>query len=512
MRRKAICIFVFCLGSLVVAATIDRGPRKDSGASARAQAYAQQLTLVVLEIVQTYVPPAAPDAPPAAPPSARELVRAALAGLYASAGVPLPEAVADRIRTSATDDALLAAVADARLRLGDPDSLRDQDALLVSVRAMTGLLDPHSAILTEAEVRRISHPDPGHGVGLDAADAPAGGLVVTAVAPGGPAQRAGLRPGDRITHVNGVPADASRWAGALAHLNSDQLLTGSTGGLTFLDLLVRRPDKPGFRGVRLESTAFRPETVLGVIRRPDNSWDYWADQNHKLAHVRLAGLTRGPGDDPGRGTAQELAEVLAALSAEGMRGLILDLRWCPGGLLDQSVEVTRLFLTKGTVATLQERIEKKTSEATGDGLTGFPMVVLVNSETSGGAELIAAALQDNRRAVVAGQRTVGKASVQTTLELPANGAFLKLTNGTFFRPSGKNLHRFPGSKVADDWGVCPEPRLEMRMSPDASARLKEEWLWLTLRPGDGRDALTLDDPEADPHRQAALEALRRMVK
>jgi C-terminal processing protease CtpA/Prc len=512
MRRKAVCLLVFCAGSLALAATFDRRPRHDAGAPARAQAYAQQLTLVVLEIVQTYVPPSAPDRPPAPGPSSKELVRAGLEGLYEAAGVPLPVAVAERLRKAPSDDDVLAAVAAARLDLGDPASLRDKDALLVSVRAMSRLLDSHSSVLTEAEVRRINHPDAGQGVGLDATEAPAGGLVVTAVVPGGPAQRAGIRPGDRISHVNGEAADDMRWAAALAHLNTDPLLTGTTGGPRFLHLVLRRPERDKAWAVRLEPAAFRPETVLGVVRRPDNSWDYWADRKHKLAHVRLAGLARGPSDDPGRGTARELEEVLTALSAEGLRGLLLDLRWCPGGLLDQSIEVARLFLSKGVVATLEERAETKTSEATGDGLTGFPMVVLVNGETSGGAELIAAALQDNRRAVVAGQRTVGKASVQTTLELPANGTCLKLTNGTFFRPNGKNLHSFPDSKPTDDWGVRPEPRLELRLSPDASARLKEDWLRQTLRPGDAREALPLDDPDADPHRQAALEALRQMLK
>jgi carboxyl-terminal processing protease len=109
-----------------------------------------------------------------------------------------------------------------------------------------------------------------------------------------------------------------------------------------------------------------------------------------------------------------------------------------------------------------------------------PVVVLVNGETSGGAELMAAALQDHGRAKVAGQRTVGKGSIQTMVGLSVADAGLKLTTSTFVRASGKNLHRSPGSSPRDDWGVRPD--LDLRTSPELAKQLKEWWVLQTLRP------------------------------
>src|SRR5262249_43823320 len=132
-------------------------------------------------------------------------------------------------------------------------------------------------------------------------------------------------------------------------------------------------------------------------------------------------------------------------------------------------------------------------------------------ETSGGAELIAAALQDHGRASVAGRRTRGKASIQNTLVIPGTDANLKLTTGSFLRPSRQNLHRFPESKPSDPWGVRPDAELECRVRPGLGRRLKGGWLLQSLGPGEDKEILPLDDPANDPTRQAALQALRDKV-
>jgi C-terminal processing protease CtpA/Prc len=114
--------------------------------------------------------------------------------------------------------------------------------------------------------------------------------------------------------------------------------------------------------------------------------------------------------------------------------------------------------------------------------------------------------------VVAGQRTLGKASIQTMLGLPVPDAGLKLTSGTFLRPSGKNLHRFPDSRSGDDWGVRPDAKAECRQSPELNRQLKEWWMLQTLRPGTSNEALPLDDPGADPQRETARQALLGLLK
>src|SRR5262249_38197940 len=133
-----------------------------------------------------------------------------------------------------------------------------------------------------------------------------------------------------------------------------------------------------------------------------------------------------------------------------------------------------------------------------DKLRGFPVVLLVNGLTSGGAELIAAALQDHGRGFVVGQRTLGKASVQKTLHLGIPGVALRLTTGAFLRPTGKNLHRCPTSRPSDDWGVRPDDGGDARVSAELGARLRQWWAWQSLRPGGSAERLPLDDPRADP--------------
>jgi carboxyl-terminal processing protease len=225
--------------------------------------------------------------------------------------------------------------------------------------------------------------------------------------------------------------------------------------------------------------------------------------------------------------------------------LILDLRWSPISYLDQARYVADLFIggymlprlilpTPGNLLAVADLYlsgyPKNAAVASRDrglddhypsadpGFIDFPMIVLINGETSGGAELVAAVLQDNLRAKIAGQRSRGKGSVQTILPQEDFGvkdmvprAALKLSNGMIVRPSGRNLHRFADSKPADDWGVRPDPELEFRISADLSRQLREWWQLQDLRPGTSNETLPLDDPVADPQRQGALQALLKLL-
>src|SRR5262249_44225495 len=149
-------------------------------------------------------------------------------------------------------------------------------------------------------------------------------------------------------------------------------------------------------------------------------WDFLVDRTNKIAQVRIASFNHG--------TTEELCAVLNRLTEEGVRGVVLDLRWCPGGFLDEAVGAAGLFLGECVVATVQTRNGQPTKyHNTAPGrFTKLPLVVLVNGSTSGGAELVAAALQDHGRAKVAGQRSRGKASVQTALYSGLPGATIKL--------------------------------------------------------------------------------------
>jgi carboxyl-terminal processing protease len=263
----------------------------------------------------------------------------------------------------------------------------------------------------------------------------------------------------------------------------------------------------GSRTVALQYQDFTPERALGVRRDEDERWNYLLDRKNKIGCIRIGALEHGTADD--------VAQALERLHSEKMRGLILDLRWSPGGFLNEAVLLARLFLKDGIVATVRSRNrdDDQTYKSEANAAAGtYPLIVLVNGETMGGAELIAAALQDHKRARVAGQRTFGKASVQTLLPLPPLNMALRLTTGDFLRPNGKPLHRFPDSQFKDDWGVQPEPELTLPLSLDLSKQLQQEWLLYSLRPSTSDEVLLLDDPEKDPQQQLAVSALRKMLK
>jgi len=486
-----------------------------------ARAYAQLLGRVVNQVSAHYVRPVA----------RAELYRAALTGLYEAVNEPAPAAMAAELARHiqdpkpteddapgilerlGDDESIIALIARYRQALGDRAALRGQAALRLSVQAIAASLDPYSKLVTGDELRRGNGMDTNHGLGIEIdAEEVDGPARIKAVVLGSPAQRAGLRPGDQITHVGstllaGAKQRALLLAAVLDRPDEDLRKTAAKVQLT-----VQPADSAPPRRLTLERHYYKAETVLGVRRELDGSWDHMLDAKEKIGYVRIGSLEHG--------TAEQLEAVLLRLKAQEMRGLILDLRWSPGGFLNEAVLVARCFLKQGAeIAQVRSRINAGRGQ--GDQVykadidspfDDFPLIVLVNGETMGGAELIAAALRDNQRARIAGQRTFGKASVQSLLTSPLENTELKLTTGNFFRPSGKALHRFPDSKEADDWGVRPERTLEMRLTPALSKQLQEWWLLYSLRPARNAQALTLDDPENDPQRQLALRGLRKLLK
>ena len=482
--RTSLCLACWLIGTSTMAvAPLVR--HKSPVPTAEAEWFAQSLYDIVDQVSRLYIRADQPDAPDAV--SENELCEAALEGLYEAAGLPIPGSLAARVRSAQQPVELRALIRSTRLALGNREVLRYSGALRVAMLAMTRALDDASTVVPGQDVARSGYNEVNQGLGLEVS-LDGRPVTIRTVLPGGPAQRAGLSPGDRILRINGLdPESAAR---AIA------------GRVV---LTVQRGSAGEQRTVALDARTFRPETVLGVARNSDNVWEYWVDRESRIAHVRIASLAQG--------TADELAAALGQLRECGLSALVLDLRWCPGGVPDQIAAVVRLFLSKGVIMVLKDHDELRTARATEPApFADLPMVVLVNHETTGGAEFIAAALQDNKRALVAGERTRGKATLQRLIPLPVENSYLKVTSGLLVRPSGKNLQRLANSKLWEDWGVQPSTGLEFRLSAELARALKEQWLRQTLRPGGAREALALDDAASDPQRQAAVRALREKLK
>ena len=141
-----------------------------------------------------------------------------------------------------------------------------------------------------------------------------------------------------------------------------------------------------------------------------------------------------------------------------MKGLILDLRFNPGGLLTSAIEISDLFVAEGRIVSTKGRnTPERTWDAEKEGtFEGFPMAVLVNRYSASASEIVSACLQDHKRAVVIGERTWGKGSVQNVIELEGGKSALKLTTASYQRPSGKNIHRFPEPRKPTNGACMPD--------------------------------------------------------
>jgi C-terminal peptidase prc len=508
----------------------------DHALRSEAEAYANNLKQIVLQIGEKYVRPVAPV----------DLYEAALTGLYEAARVPVPAGLRADIQRD-VDAEIGGLLARTRERLGNVDALRGHRALTVSLQALPRALDPYCGLAGRREFQRLDLSDGTPNTGLEFVGvplaptgpvfvpggvrivpsetvppdgqptAPAGPLQVQYVQPGSPGQKAGIRPGDLITRINGQPPESPGFTALFQRLRPHQSGSPSNPGDPPLRLTVHRPGRDEPFEATVSPSLYRPESVFGAHRRRDASWDYLLDSTDRIGYIRLGGIRSD--------CKHEVRDALQSLRASTFRGLVLDLRWCPGGYLEEATSIARLLLPpdKVPIASQSERKGKRDDGTWEYAVTPvkfdrdldgpyveFPVVVLVNGETSGGGELIAAALQDYGRAAVAGQRTVGKASVQKQPE--QLGIPFKLTVGTFIRPSGKNLQRFPDSKPSDDWGIRPDPGRELPLTADAGRRLKDWWVLSTLRPAGSGEALPLDDPENDPQRHAAVQMLRGMMR
>jgi carboxyl-terminal processing protease len=331
----------------------------------------------------------------------------------------------------------------------------DRKTLLESaLRGMLEDLDPYSSYMSQSDWRQFRKDVEGSftGIGVQVdMDVESRRPKIVAPLVGSPAYKAGIMAGDIVLAIDGASTEG--W-------NRDKIveaLTGRPG--TEVKLTVIHPGTDKEQELTIERAIIEMPSVLGDLRKPDDTWDYMIDKEKKIGYVRLATFVPIVADN--------LRKALEELKAQDMKALVLDLRDDPGGLLNQAVEVADLFLESGRIVSTKGRnTRERTYDAQKDGtFTGFPMVVLVNGSSASASEIVAASLQDHKRAKVVGQRTWGKGSVQNLLPLDGGNSVLRLTIAAYLRPNGHNIHRFKDSKESDEWGVSPDPGLEVKVEP-----------------------------------------------
>jgi carboxyl-terminal processing protease len=331
---------------------------------------------------------------------------------------------------------------------------------VISMEFMDGLLeelDKFSNMIWPQEVSDFEKQTMGQffGVGIQIGKSPGEPLKVIAPLEDSPAYKAGIKSGDLILTVDGIRTEGQRVE------NLVKKITGPEG--TKVVLRIKSPGQ-GPRDIELVREEIHIRTIKGWQRLPSGDWNYMIDGDNKIGYIRLTQFTDQ--------TAPELNSTLQYLREQGCRSLILDMRFNPGGLLRSAGAVSDEFLRDGRIVSTAGRQSGKTEiNATLKGnYQGGDLVVLINQQSASAAEIVAGALKDHSRAVIVGQRSYGKGSVQNVIQISKGKAILKATTAYYYLPSGRCLHRKNGDLI---WGVDPD--VEVMMTPRQTNR------WLDIR-------------------------------
>lgn len=416
----------------------------------------------------------AQQAPPTAPPAAGQEPEAA-----DSAD---PDAVDGARATIPLDEIRRLVMVYNAVREGYVEPVEDRRLMQSAVRGLLLDLDPHSAYLSKADAEEFEESARGayDGVGVELQTLPDGTLRVIAPLDDGPAARAGLRSGDVIVAIDGrmlTPQD----------VDSSQPLRGAAGSKVVVR--IQREGTPKPFDVSLVRETIRLASVRSRLLEPG------------FGYVRISSFQAA--------TAADFARALDGLGKDGpLRGLLIDLRSNPGGLLLGAVQIADELLDKGRIVSTRGRValgDTQYDATAGDRLKGAPVVVLIDAGSASASEVLAGALRDNGRARVVGSRSFGKGSVQSLLPLD-NGDSVKLTTARYYTPSGKSIQAL---------GIVPD----VPIKPDGKAQTQAEVMREAVLPGHlrGEDepllegSLAGDVLDGEAPIAAAFAELKRMA-
>lgn len=359
----------------------------------------------------------------------------------------------------------------------------DGDALQQA--AITGLIealdDPFTVYVPPKQSDNFQKELSGEYVGIGAEVSVVDGwLTIVNPMEDSPALLAGIRADDRVTQIEGQSTKGKTIDESIG------LIVGEPG--TAVTLTVERAN--AVLEITIVRDHIKTREVKGFHRDPadPNQWEFLIDPERAIAYVRVAQFTGQCAEET-----RAALETAQAKAGRPLEGVVLDLRDNPGGILSEAIEMADLFLNQGVIVSTRglHDPESVIYAESGESFEQMPLVVLLNGQSASASEVVAGALADNNRAIIVGERSFGKGSVQSVRPLPSQpGAVLKMTEQLYYLPSGRCLHRLPGEPV---WGVDPSPGYFVPLDGDQylaflMARREQE----ILRPDAGSNAQDTD--------------------
>jgi carboxyl-terminal processing protease len=363
----------------------------------------------------------------------------------------------------------------------DPEKTSYKDLTYAALRGMLASLDPHSQFLDEEAFQDIQRETKGEFSGLGIViGIKNGALVILSPMEDSPGGRAGLMPGDKILKIDGKNTEKMSLATA------EKMLKGVEGQKTHLTLM--RPVAGAIGGGNVFEVVLTRETIKVASVKDPHLLPAALAGTDKIGYVRIEEFSDN--------TADELDQALNQLEAQGIQALVIDLRNNPGGLLDSAVDVAGQFVppgtvivsTKGRTADVAQDFRARTQKERPD----YPIVILINGYSASGAEIVAGALKDLHRAILVGETTFGKGSVQTVQPL-GNGVGLRLTMAKYYTPSHRTIHEV---------GVSPD--IEVPITDAEERRIVLVESHRTLTPEEQVEAAKMEDRQLE----RAVTALR----
>lgn len=296
------------------------------------------------------------------------------------------------------------------------EEVNDKQLVEAAINGMLTSLDPHSSYLTEEDFRYMNEQTKGKFGGLGIEVTMENGVVkVVSPIDDTPASKAGIKAGDYITDIDGESVIGLTLNEAVSKLR------GKVG--TRVKITIRRINEKPF-DVTLKRDEIKVQAVKSEIKNDD------------ILYVRISAFNEDIDKDIEKAVEKAQKELKNKLA-----GIVIDVRNNPGGLLDQAVGVSDLFLERGEIVSTRSRNEEDTikySATAGDIANGLPIVVMINEGSASASEIVAGALQDHHRAVILGEKSFGKGSVQTVLQL-RNNAAMRITTARYYTPSGRSI-------------------------------------------------------------------------